>query len=523
MSSNVDILVAGAGHNSLVTAAYLAAAGMKVLVLERNSWLGGGVATREIVAPGFRHDIHSNAHMLIQANPLIRNDELGLQSKFGLKYIRPEISVATVFDDGSTILTYHDLDRTCASMAEISPRDAEAYRRHVEHSRKLLPLFVQGLFAPPAPLGTFLGMLEQSREGRELIGVMNKSAYDIINEIFESEKLKIHFMKYSSEAMAGPEEKGTGLVFSMLVGFVHEYHGGFPEGGSDGLTKALVRCIEHHGGEVRADSDVSGVILENGRAAGLRLTSGEEYRAKRAVLGCFHPHLLENYLSDVDPVVIADAKRVHPGPYASIVANYALNEAPVYDALAGLPAPLMVECLPSNMLAVRREFDNLRYGTMPDHQSLVCSSHTNYDPSRAPPGKHVLYMYSFAPYDLADGGPSRWDEVKEDVADWMLAGYRKYTSNMGPENIIARHVGSPLDSERTSDSFQKGDISGIGRYLYQFLGRRPTPELSQYTVPGIDQFYLVGPFMHPGGGVIGGGRAVAAKMLDDFGLDFPGQ
>jgi phytoene dehydrogenase-like protein len=124
------------------------------------------------------------------------------------------------------------------------------------------------------------------------------------------------------------------------------------------------------------------------------------------------------------------------------------------------------------------------------------------------------------PYELAEGGAKRWDDIKNEVADWMLKAYRKFATNMGDGNIIARYVDSPLDYERTSASFQRGDVSGIGRYLYQFLGRRPTPELSQYAVPGIGGLYLSGPFMHPGGGVIGGGRATAVKIMADLGLDF---
>jgi phytoene dehydrogenase-like protein len=108
---------------------------LKVRVLERNPWLGGGVVTRELTAPGFKQDLHSTAHRLLQANPLIRKDELGLPGRFGLKYIYPDISVATVFEDGSSILTFHDLDKTCAAMAKISPRDAEAHRRHSPNHR----------------------------------------------------------------------------------------------------------------------------------------------------------------------------------------------------------------------------------------------------------------------------------------------------------------------------------------------------------------------------------------------------
>ena len=520
MKETYDIVVAGGGHNSLVASAYLAAGGLKVLVLETNEWLGGGVVTRELTVPGFKQDLHSTAHMLLQANPLIRNDELGLLSRFGLKYFYPEISVATIFDDGSTILTYHDLDKTCNAMAKISARDAEAYRKHVRKSLELMPMFTSGMFSPPAPFGTFLSVLEQSRQGRELIGVMNKSAYDIVSEIFENEKLKIHFLKFASEAMSGPEEKGTGLVFSMLVGWVHAYQGGIPEGGSASLVDALVRCLQHHGGETRTNSHVSRVIIEGGKAVGVELRSGEQIRAKRAVIGCFHPHLLRRYVSGVDPQILDDAERTQSAGYSSFIVNYALNSAPTFKALAGLPQPLMTELLPSDLATVRREFDSLRYGEMPSHASLACFTHSSIDPSRAPPGKATLYMYSFAPYQLAKGGAAGWDDAKEKVADWMLASYREYADNIGPENILGRHISTPLDNERTTLSFQKGDISGIGRYLYQFLGRRPTPELSQYAVPGVQGLYLCGPFMHPGGGVIGGGRAVAVKMMDDLKMDF---
>lgn len=521
MQDHHDVVVAGAGHNTLVAAAYLAAAGLKVLVLERNAWIGGGVVTREMTLPGFRHDLHSTGHMLIQSNPLILHDELGLQARFGLKYIRPDISFATVFEDGTRILTYHDLDKTCESIALISARDAEAYRRHVESSRQVVPMIVAGLFKPPVPFGNFMSILEQSRQGREMIGMMNMSAFDIISTTFENDKVRNHFLKISSEAMSGPEEKGTGLVFNMLVGFMHSYHGGFPQGGSAELCNALVRCIEHHGGSVRVNAPVSEVIMESGEAKGVRLDDGETIYARKAVIGSFHPHLLGQYVQGLDPYIVDQARKTHHGGYSAINTHYALNEAPAYHALSDLQQqPMMVECIPMNFEHFRREFDELRYGRFPEHGSLVCATHTNFDPTRAPPGKHSHFMYAFMPYDLAEGGPGRWDEVKEEVADRLLGYFRKFTSNMGSDNILARYTESPLDFERSSASFQRGDISGIGRYLYQFLGRRPTPELAQYAVPGADRLYLSGPFMHPGGGVIGGGRATAVKILADLDIDF---
>lgn len=520
MSKQFDVVVVGAGHNPLIAAAYMAKAGLSVLVLEKNSWIGGGVVTRELTLPGFKHDPHSTVHNLIQANPLIMKDELGLKSKFGLDYIRPEVSFASVYDDGTSLLTYYDLDKTCESIAQFSRRDAEVYRAHIGRVSKLIPMFANGLFMPPAPFGTFLAMLEQSPEGRDLMGVMHKSAFDIIDGLFESDKAKIHFLKISSEAMSGPEEKGTGLVFNMLTGFLHTYQGAFPRGGSGALTDALAACLQSYGAEIRTDSDVRRILVEGGKAQGVELASGEKIMAKRAVIASIHPHVLGEYVEGLDERLIANAKDTQHSGYSSINSHYALNEAPRYKAMQGLPPAALVECLPARMEDFRTEFDDLRYGRLPKHPSLVCGTHTNFDPSRAPAGKATLYLYSFAPYELAEGGAASWDEVKEQVADSLLETFRKYTDNMDASNILARHVESPLDYERTSRTFRRGDISGIGRYLNQFLGRRPTPELAQYAVPGATGLYLSGPFMHPGGGVIGGGRPTARKIAGDLGINF---
>lgn len=518
MARVYDVVVAGAGHHGLTAAAYLAKAGMSVIVLERNEWIGGGVVTREVTLPGFKHDTHSVSHGVIQANPLIRQDELGLQAKYGLEYKYPETRVATIFDDHTVLVTWFDVDKTCESIAQFSAHDAEAYRKLAEKMKKILPMFIQGMYAPPLPFGPFINMLDSSPEGRELIGIMNRSAFDLIDHLFENEKVKVHFLKYASEHMTGPEEKGTGLVFYMMIGLTHSYKGGLPVGGSGSLSNALARSIEDRGGEIITGRHVSKVIVEGGKAVGIRTDDGEEFRARKAVIGCFHPQILDSYVEGLEPAVVEEAKQTQPGSYSALLANYALNENPVFPALEGVPQPLLIECLPSNLEEVRQEFDLLRYGRMPKKTTLVVACASQHDSTRAPDGKATLYMYNFAPYQLADG--LNWDEEKERLADWMLEDFRNYTSNMGDENILARHVQSPLDHERSSLSFRKGDIMGIGQYLYQFVGRRPIPALSQYSVPGVESLYLAGPFMHPGGGVNGGGRGVAVKVLGDLGMDF---
>jgi len=260
--TNYDIVTIGSGHNGLVAAAYLAAAGRKVLVVERQPWFGGGVITRELTVPGFKHDQHSMAHIFIQANPLIKDDELGLISKFGLKYIYPEIPLMSVFKDGSTLALYTDRQRTYQEIARFSQKDAESYLRLSELGATYLPAIVGGMFSVPAPTGAMYAFMDQSREGRLMMSIMQKSAYDIVKEYFTDERVLLHFTRMVSENLTGPEEKGTGIGLFVFLSFLEKYGIGVAQGGSGQLSEALIRCIEAHGGSVLANISVEKVLTE---------------------------------------------------------------------------------------------------------------------------------------------------------------------------------------------------------------------------------------------------------------------
>jgi phytoene dehydrogenase-like protein len=518
---NHDIVVMGAGHNGLVAAAYMAKAGKKVLVVERKSHFGGGVSTRELITPGYWHDEHSNVHIMIQGNPMIREDELGLIGKFGLEYIYPELPHASIWDDGTVVRSWKDLDRTCAGIAEFSPKDAEAYRKFVGISQSILPMFMAGLYAPPFPMGAFVAMMDQSDEGRFMLDAMSRSALDLVNQWFESDRLKIHIVRLVTENLQMPDELGTGFGALLMPGIIHTFGVSMPKGGSGELSKSLVRAIEHFGGEVRCDAEVKRVIVASGKAVGLELLDGETLMAKEGVIGAIHPAVLRKFVAETPEPVLERAERVTPSTFSINLLHLALKKKAVLR-VGDEHNAVMTELLQTHtMRDMLLDYDHLRRGVVPPRRLIAGGDNCNADPSRAPAGAGVFYGVTFAPYDLHDGGPSAWDELKEQVADESLNQYRKFFTNLTDDNIIGRRVASPLDHERDSPaSFIKGDIHGCAPFMYQTVGHRPTPDLGSLRVPGIEGLYLVGPFMHPGGGVFGAGRATAIQMMDDMDLDW---
>ena len=521
MSAEPDVIVVGSGHNGLVTAAYLAAAGKRVHVVERQEWLGGGVVTKEFTRPGFKHEAHSLGHVLIQANPLITNDELGLVEKYGLKYKPAKVPFAAIFDDGSTMSIHADRERTRDSIAQLNPRDAEAYVKLAELSERIMAMVAPGWFVPPAPMGQVMSMLDGTPEGQALITMMGKSFDTIINEWFEDDRVRFAFIRNCCEIiLTYPETKGVGLVVPASIHLIERYGFKLVEGGNSGLTNSLVACIEDHGGSVVGGVDVSEVIVRKGRAVGIKTTDGDEITAKDAVVGMFHPHHIDRYFDDLDPQLVRAAHAFEPSEYTGFVIHAALNEPLRYHAGQEASDAIINEIGTPSLSDMYDGFADIRRGDLPRNLLFGASCPSASDLTRAPDGNSILHLFAHAPYSLRDGGPAAWETVKEDFADRLMSRVGELTENLDG-NVIDRFIVTPADHEADSLSFTGGDIHGGAPFSYQSGSYRPIPQLSQYMIPGISNFYLAGPFMHPGGGVTGGGRGTAIKIAADLGIELP--
>jgi len=211
------------------------------------------------------------------------------------------------------------------------------------------------------------------------------------------------------------------------------------------------------------------------------------------------------------------AERTHISPIACITLHAALNEPLRFRAGPHVDGA-MIELLPNRYDTLRKAFDNLRYGEFVSHPLVGVGLLSRFDPSRVPPGKAIIHSWDYVPYVRPDG--RSWDEAKGEYGERMIAYMQGYFENLTPDNILGIHIDSPLDMERTSPSFRRGDLHGVADATYQRGSWRPTPDLGQYTVPGVERLYLVGPFQAPGGGVFGAGRATAIKAFEQLGLDF---
>jgi len=350
---------------------------------------------------------------------------------------------------------------------------------------------------------------------------MFMSVYEMLDSMYESPEVKIHIMKWCAEMMEGPDIKGTGVALYQLFGLAHAYDAAIPVGGSRAVTNALLRCIQHHGGEIRTEAEVTGLKITAGEVQGVYV-GDELIEARQSVIANIHPWRLRDFIPGIDQEVAESARRVRLSNHGALNQQFALTEPPRLKAGPQFDEALCVEFVEKSVEGCRRTFDEYRYGYIPKrHLSPLTMINSNLDPTRAPEGQATMYLYHFAPRELADGGIEAWarPENGQAFADAIFETYKQYTTNIDSSKIIARHIETPLEHHHHSMNMMHGDIFGIGTTVGQLLGRRPTPELAQFKVPGITSLYLVGPTQHPGGTVTFGGRATAMRMAMDFGMD----
>ena len=514
-SDRFDIVVAGAGHNSLITAAYLAKAGYRCVILEGRPKIGGGVKTAELTLKGFNDDCCSTAHVFIQDNPLIKNNELNLR-EYGLEYIDPDPIFHIPFPDGTYLTQWRDLDRTCAEFAKFSKKDAAAYRKMLAELDSVRPILLGASFAPigfAKPLNDQLAAVPHGKLWQRRLAM---SAWDIIQDTFEDDHCRT-FMLYMSHLAAEPPD--APVTGRLAYGAPRQQHSGrpLPKGGSGALTQALGQFIEAHGGVISVNKWVKSLIIENGKCVGVECSDGSSYRASKAVVSTIHiKHLVDMAPKELWGEDFVFGVETWQAENAMFVTHYATSEPPIYKVDGGTLSPVESGILASPSRALRFGYDDARGAVnleQPPLQIICCSV---ADATRAPAGMHTLKVLGWQPYQLREG-PEHWDKIKYDVSDANLKYLRRCAPNLTDDKILARFVESPLDLERMNPHFWHGSAHAGAQNAAQSGAMRPMLGWAQHRMP-IPGLYQTGATTHPGGSVTGGpGRNAATVMLKDFG------
>ncbi len=514
MAERFDIVVAGAGHNSLIAAAYLAKAGYRCLVLEGRPIVGGGVKSAHLTLRGFTHDVCSSAHNGIHGNPILRDDELKL-GDYGLEYIYPDPVFHMPFPDGSYLTQWRDLDRTCEEFAKFSKKDGLAFRRMIAEYETVKPLLNAVTFTPIGFGKPINDRLAEHPHGKLWQRRLAMSAWEILRDTFEDDHCRAFMMgcPYSLQPVQDPMTARAAYIP------LHQQRESrpLPKGGSGALTEALSRFIEAHDGMILANKWIKALIVENGKCAGVECEDGSSYRAEKAVLSTIHiKQLVEMAPRELWGQDFIDGVDTWKAGLTLFATNYATKEPPKYAISGGALSPVHSGMMITADRARRMSYDYAS-GTVnledPPLHVICCSI---VDPTRAPTGMHTVKIVAYQPYDLKEG-PQHWDAIKREVSDANLKYLRRYSPNLTDDKILARTIESPLDLERMNPHNWHGSCHAGGSGPAQSGAMRPVPGYAQHRMP-IPGLYQTGATTHPGGSVTGGpGRNAATVMLKDFG------
>src|SRR5438876_858705 len=524
--TSYDVVVIGGGHNGLVNAAYLARAGKRVLVLERRHVLGGAAVTEEIF-PGFKFSVASYVVSLLRPEII---QELDLR-RHGME-IFPLDGTFTPMPNGDYLWRVDDHAETHREIARHSRLDAEAYD---EYGKAMVEMgrFVKPILAMTAPDPTSLAL----RGLRDLLSIagrfqrlpaedkynqvqlMTMSAAGFLDQWFETDVLKATM---SASGIIGTflGVRSPGTAYVLLHHYMGEIDGAFRSwglvrGGTGAISNAIAGAAREAGVEIRSEAPIAKVVIQNGRAAGVVLENGDEFRAK-VVSSSVDPRL--TFIKMVGPGNL-------PGDFVDDIHRYKFrgSSGKVNLALDGLPD---FTCLPGagphlrgaisispTVEYMERAYDDAKYGRFSRRPYIDIVIPSLTDPSVAPPGKHVMSCFvQYAPYNLKEGN---WDEQREAFGDTVVDTVAEYAPNL-KKIILHRQVLTPLDLERewglTEGNIFQGELS-----LEQLFFLRPVPGWARYRTP-VRNLYMCGSATHPGGGIMGApGRIAAQEILRHWG------
>lgn len=538
-----DAVICGGGNKALMLAMYLTRyAGMSVGIFERRHEIGGGLATEEMSAPGFRGNTHANIILPWYYAPIWR--DFPEYWDYGGQWDQYLVSDGGAFLNNNTCLAIYSAkhdpkqEKTAREIARFSERDAERWQKAWEMSDtdEYLRVMLDGLLHPHEWQSRSEFMDRQVALYPKLVEagfdpqphILEAAPIDSVKYFFESQEVQYCILRFIISAARNVLDTQQGQEELGMLGTLPTI--GFARGGTHQLAHACHQILVQEGCKFYTHADVEKVLIENGRATGIRLADGSEIAARKVVVsaGLSTWQLVDMVGEDIFGKEHSQRMR---NLSTSNIGNlmwysFALNEAPKYKAEEFNPD--IHECMwlgLSTTSSPEHMANECRYanqGKLPplDDFSPVVGCHSLVDPAFAPPGKHVAQNEMQGPR-ATDLPEKEWLELKVKYAEDMLNVWHKYAPNMSWDNLIGVDTNSPWDCVRMKNLAPHGNFSGIDQSLSQRGANRPTPELANHRTP-IENFYVTGGFWHVGSNASADGSYNCYKiMADDMGLGKP--
>lgn len=506
MRGDPDAIVVGAGHNGLTCACYLAREGLSVLVVELRDQIGGLTCTKPLTIDGFMHDEHASGFQLANLSPSI--EELGLEAR-GFERLYPPVNYAHAFPDGRCIRFCRKVDDTCASIAKISKRDAEAWRALMDGYFATRDETVKTLYSAPVP--------------SPVPDELRRSVRAWVDEAFESDEMKAACAAWSSHVGFAPDDEG-GMLSSGFGPVIQDVGNDPVRGGMQKLPDALASYLVEHGGEIRTNAEVSRILVRDGRAVGIRLADGTEIRANKLIAASMNPVLVARDLlseDDLGQEVAAKMRAVKNAP-AQMTIWLALDSHPEYRCGVAAEETLYVHATGNSLSFFDETYAQTRRGHLPAAPMLTFVNEGAVDPSRVPEGRSSLKMLvMLLPFEITGDASGRvsartWQDAAEPYADYVLELAERIYSPGLRSRILARTVQDPVAMSVESPDCLRGDVGHLAVLVNQTGASRPIPEMGQYRTP-IPNVYLCGSGSHPGSGVtMACGRNAAMAIRNDL-------
>jgi phytoene dehydrogenase-like protein len=508
MSGQYDIIIIGSGPNGLAIGAYLSKAGQKVLLLEKRYEAGGGLATEQITLPDFFHNTHAIFHMMVDYAPIYQDFQL--EQQYGVRHIRPELQWAIPLSDGKCICVYNDVEKTCASIAKFSKKDADAYRTMYQECDELMKAIVgPQTYVKPEPAPLAAARMDQSPLGKKLTDFAEKTPDEVIKERFENDHVRTLMLYAVCHWGLDYSQSGLGYLIPLYFNRMSNYR--LTAGGSHRVSNALLKIIFENKGQIRQNAQIKRIIVENGTAKGIELEDGTRFIANKAVVSTIdiHQTFLKYVGEDKLEKDFVDMVKIWQWEKWSLCdLHLALEEPPRFKAAEHNPDinKAFIYILGYNSSdELRHQWDLMDKGELPKTAGYIASFPSIHDPYQAPPGRASGLLSQMAPYALKNGGADGWLRYKfrQEIADYQLATLQKYAPNITKDKVLWWNITTPADIQNKFANMVRGSYKQGMYHPLQMGYLRPNQECSHNTTP-IKNLFVGGANVWPGGCVIWG-------------------